>query len=1043
MKHVDTVNFRELDRKIKEFWNENKVYQNVKSLNEQGPDYYFVDGPPYCSGAIHLGTAWNKIIKDTVLRFKRMQGYNVLDKAGWDMHGLPIEVKVENEFKIKSKKDIESKIGTMEFIEKCKEFALKNKEVMEKQFKNLGVWLDWENAYMPITKEYMEIGWWTLKKAHEKELLTKDLRVGYWCPRCETALAEHEVRGEYKEVLDPSVYVKFKVKDSNSDDNENGNEYLIIWTTTPWTLPSNLLVAVHPEYDYAYVEVEFEDKKETWIIAEKLVESVMHQAQKQNAIKSYKVTKLVKGTELEGIKYVHPLLEENETQQEFEKLENVHKVVLGEHVTLEGGTGLVHTAPGFGEEDFEIGKEHGAPIYSPIDDEGKYTETIWKGMFVKDMDSQVIETLKNKNLLVNAGKIKHTYPHCWRCKTPLLFRATEQWFLSISKIKEDIMEHGKTVDWVPKWVETRYLNGVKFVGDWNISRQRYWGIPLPIWVCEECGKYEVIGSVEELKEKMKNDDIDLSDIHKPTVDKVILNCSCGGEMKRVPDVLDVWYDSGLAPYASINAKELKKAEFITEGHDQVTKWFYSQHALSELVFNDIPYKKCLMHGFTLDENGNKMSKSLGNIVNPDDVVKEYGADPLRFYLLSANKAWEDLRFSYKEMDEVRSMFNTLWNSYAFAVNYMVLDEFVPNEEYFKYLRDEDKWIISKVNTLAKEAIEALEVPHLHDYTWKLRDFILNDLSRWYIKLIRDRTWKERNDTDKLSAYQTLYYVLMKLITIMGPVAPHISEEIYQNLKTEGMPESLFMNKIEVDEELINKELEEDIGIIREIVDSILRGRDKAKYTLRYPIAKITLPENIRETVEKYGYIIKEQGNVKEIELKEFEGNVTVKPNYKELGKVFRSDVPKVVKAINSVDPKELKEKLKEGELEIDGFTIKPEYVEFRIDIPENIVGVEFSKGSVYIDIDMSDELIKEGLMREVIRRIQSMRKDMDLDINEKIKIKLEGIEFSDDILKHIGNEVRGTFVDEVKPDYAQAWEIKTPNKETYNINIEIETMSNS
>ncbi|MBB6401330.1 isoleucyl-tRNA synthetase [Methanococcus maripaludis] len=1031
MKQVKSVNFRELDKKVKEYWKKENTYKKVKALNEHGPEYYFVDGPPYCSGAIHLGTAWNKIIKDTVLRFKRIQGYNVLDKAGWDMHGLPIEVKVENEFNIGSKKDIETKIGTQEFINKCKEFALNHLGHMQGQFENLGVWLDFENAYMPIKRDYMEMGWWTLKKAHEKELLTKDLRSGYWCPRCETSLAEHEVRGEYKEVLDPSVYVKFKL--------ENSDEYITIWTTTPWTLPSNMLVCVNPEFDYAYVDVEFENGTvETWVIAEKLVNDVMKKAEKNNEISKFSISKVVKGDSLIGLKYIHPLLEENEKQQEFAKIENVHTIVAGDHVTLEGGTGLVHTAPGFGEDDFNIGKEHNIPVYAPIDDNGKYTDSIWKGTFVKDMDESVIETLISKNLLVNSGKVKHTYPHCWRCKTPLLFRATEQWFLSISKIKESIIEQGKTVDWVPDWVKTRYVNGVSFVGDWNISRQRYWGIPLPIWICEECGNYEVIGSVDELTERANEKDVDLSDIHKPAVDKITLTCSCGGKMKRTPDVLDVWYDSGLAPYASIGSKKLKKAQFITEGNDQVTKWFYSQHALSAVVFDDTSYEKCMMHGFTLDETGEKMSKSLGNIVSPDDVTEQYGADVLRFYLLSANKAWEDLRFSYSEMDETRSMLNTLWNSYAFSANYMVLDDFVPNDEYFKHVKDEDAWILSRINTVAKEAVEALEKPHLHVYTWALRDFILNDFSRWYIKLIRDRTWMEKNDVQKLSAYQTLYYVIMKLISIMAPVTPHLSEEIYQNLKTEDMPESIFMNKLTIESEFINKTLEKDTEIIREIVDSILKGRDKAKYTLRYPITKITLPENIAETVEKYGYIIKEQGNVKEIELKEFEGNITVKPNFKELGKIFRSDVPKVVAAINSVAPSELKEKLKSGEFEVSEYTIKPEYVEFRVEIPENIVGVEFSKGNVYINIDMNDEVIKEGLVREVVRRIQSMRKDMDLDINEKINVKLDGIDFSSDYLSHIANEVRGNFVESLKSDYNQKWTIKTPNEETYDISIDIE-----
>ncbi|WP_017980936.1 isoleucine--tRNA ligase [Methanocaldococcus villosus] len=1019
MKKVGKVNFRELDKKIKKFWEENKIYDKVKEKNKHNKEFYFLDGPPYCSGRIHLGTAWNKIIKDTYLRFKRMQGYNVLDKAGWDMHGLPIEVKVEQEFGIKSKKEIEEKIGVEKFIEKCKEFALKHKEIMENQFKNLGVWLDWENAYMPITKEYMEIGWWSLKKAHEKGLLAKELRVVYWCPRCETALAEHEVRGEYKERVDPSVYVKFKLKDEDA--------YLIIWTTTPWTLVANIAVSVHPEYDYAYVKLE---NGERWIIAKELVEDVMKKAK----IDKYEIEKIVKGKDLEYKKYIHPLLEEVERQKEF--AEKAHFVILGDHVSLEAGTGLVHTAPGHGEEDFEVCKNYNLPIYSPIDDQGRYTEGKWEGMFVKDADPLIIETLKEKGLLVYAGKIKHSYPHCWRCKTPLLFRATEQWFLKISKIKDQIIEHAKTVEWIPDWVETRYINGVKYVGDWNISRQRYWGIPLPIWVCEKCGKYIVIGSIEELKNRMINN-VEINDLHKPTVDKIILRCDCGGEMRRIKDVLDVWFDSGLAPYASINSKTLKKADFITEGNDQVTKWFYSQHALSEIVFNDVPYKKCLMHGFTLDEYGEKMSKSLGNIVDPDDVVERYGADILRFYLLSANKVWEDLRFVWSEVDDVLSLFNTLWNAYAFAVNYMVLDNFKPDDKYFKYLKDEDRWIISKVNSLAKLAIENLEKPYFHTYTWAIKDFILNDLSRWYIRLIRDRTWIEGEDNNKFSAYQTLYYVLLKLAKIIAPVAPHTAEAIYQNLRTDDMEESIFMYSIDVDESLIDKDLEKEMEIVRSIVDAIYRVRDRIKYTLRYPIKEITITgnEEVRKAVEKFEYIIKDQGNVKEIKFGEVSGKYIIKPNYRELGKRYKSDVPKVVNILNNLDGKWLLEKLKEGSVIIDGYEIKPEYVDIKLELPENIAGEDFGRGTIYVNTEMTEDLIKEGLTREIIRRIQAMRKDLDLDINDKIKVKVEGIELENkDVIER---EVRGKFEDIEDYDYMKEWEIKTPNKKVHNVKIYI------
>ncbi len=684
-----------------------------------------------------------------------------------------------------------------------------------------------------------------------------------------------------------------------------------------------------------------------------------------------------------------------------------------------------------------MAKKYNLPIYCPIDDQGKYTEGKWRGIFVKDADDLIVKTLEEKGLLVNYGRIKHSYPHCWRCKTPLLFRATEQWFLIISKIKDEIIEQAKTVTWIPEWIETRYINGVKFVGDWNISRQRYWGIPLPVWVCKKCGKYIVVGSVEELKERAV-ENIELEDLHKPYVDKVKLRCECSGIMERVPDVLDVWFDSGLAPYASINSKTLKKADFITEGHDQVTKWFYSQHALSAIVFGDVPYKKCLTHGFTLDEKGDKMSKSLGNIVSPDDVVEKYGADILRFYLLSANKVWEDLRFVWSEVDDVLSLFNTLWNAYMFAVNYMVLDNFQPNDDYFKYLREEDKWIISRVNSLAKKAIKSLEIPHFHTYTWSIKDFILNDLSRWYIRLIRDRTWKEGEDSDKFAVYQTLYYTLLKLSKIIAPIAPYTAEAIYQNLKTKDLEESIFMYNIDVDEELIDTELEKDMEIVRDIVDAIYRGRDKIKYTLRYPLKEIVISgnEEVKKAVDRFEEIIKEQGNVKIIKFGEV-GNYKIKPNYRELGKRYKSEVPKVVEILNKVDAKELINELNEkGKAIIEGYEILPSYIDVKIELPENISGVEFSKGTVYINAKIEEDLIKEGLMREVIRRIQAMRKDLDLDIEEKIKVKVEGIDLNG-FEKIIEREVRGTFED-IEGEYIKDWEIKTPDGRKYNIKIRIE-----
>jgi isoleucyl-tRNA synthetase len=539
------------------------------------------------------------------------------------------------------------------------------------------------------------------------------------------------------------------------------------------------------------VRVSFDGKEEYWIVAKALVERVLHEA----GVKG-EIVEEFKGEELEGLRYVHPFLEEYPRQKEFrEKYEWAHRVILGEHVTLEDGTGLVHTAPGHGEEDFEVGKQYGLPIYSPLDDEGRYVEGKWEGKFVKDADPEIIGYLKEKGLLVKAGTIEHKYPHCWRCKTPLIFRATDQWFLKISKVKDKIIEENdKNVTWYPDWVKIRYDNGVMNSGDWCISRQRYWGIPLPIWVCEECGNIHVVGSFDELKEMSKEPiekDFHEVDLHKPWVDTVTLKCpKCGGDMKRVKDVLDVWFDSGIASWASLDYPRRKDlferlwpADFIVEGEDQVTKWFYSQQAASVVAFDTVPYKKVAMHGYVLDEKGDKMSKSLGNIIRPEEVVQKEGRDPFRFYMLWATTPWENLRFSWKGLAQVKRMLNILWNVYILASTYMSLDNFDPtkvNPEELPF-REEDRWILSRVNTLISAVEDGIETFYLTRATRAIEYFVTEDLSRWYVRLIRKRLWIEKDDPDKLAAYWTLWKVFDVLLRLMAPVTPYITEEIYQNL----------------------------------------------------------------------------------------------------------------------------------------------------------------------------------------------------------------------------------------------------------------------
>ncbi|ALV62414.1 Isoleucyl-tRNA synthetase [Thermococcus sp. 2319x1] len=1031
-----------LEEKIEAFWKENDVYNKVKRARENGPDYYFLDGPPYVSGAIHLGTAWNKIIKDMVIRFRTMQGYNVRRQPGFDMHGLPIEVKVEQALGLKYKKDIEEKVGVENFIKKCREFALTNLKIMTEQFKMLGVWMDWDNPYMTIKNEYIESAWFTLKKAWEKGLLEKDQRVLHWCPRCETALAEHEVRGEYKIREDPSIYVKFPVEGKE-------NEYLLIWTTTPWTLPANLAVTVHPEYEYAKVKVFLDGKEEHWIIAKGLVERVLNEIGAKGEI-----VEEFKGEELEGIRYVHPFLEEYPRQKEFrEKYEWAHCVILGEHVTLGEGTGLVHTAPGHGEEDFEIGKLYGLPIYSPLDDEGRYVEGKWEGKFVKDADPEIIEYLKKKGLLVKAGTIEHKYPHCWRCKTPLIFRATDQWFLKISKVKEKIIEENdKNVTWYPDWVKIRYDNGVMNSGDWCISRQRYWGIPLPIWVCESCGNVHVVGSFEELKEMSKEPiekDFHEVDLHKPWIDTVVLRCpKCGGDMKRVKDVLDVWFDSGIASWASLDYPRRKDlferlwpADFIVEGEDQVTKWFYSQQAASVVAFDTVPYKKVAMHGYVLDEKGDKMSKSLGNIIRPEEVVQKEGRDSFRFYMLWATTPWENLRFSWKGLAQVKRMLNILWNVYILASTYMSLDNFDPtklNPEELPF-REEDRWILSRVNTLIDAVEDGIETFYLTRATRAIEYFVIEDLSRWYVRLIRKRLWIEKDDPDKLAAYWTLWKVFDVLLRLMAPFTPYITEEIYQNLiRPFSGKESIHLEDWpKKDESWVDEELEREMEIVRKIVEAGSAARQRAKIKLRYPVRQIlieTEDETTKKAVERLNYLLKDQLNAKEVKVAKVEREIKVKPNFAKLGPHFKGDAKLIAKWIDEQNDRELYEKLMQGKLkvEIEGkeFTIEREHIVVEEELPDFLVGEEFDHGKVFVDKTLTRELMMEGLAREFVRRIQEMRKHLDLDVNDRIVVYIETAEENKELLKEMLDYIKGeTRAVDVRFEEAKGYVVEWPEVE--------------
>ena len=1025
---------RAIEEKVQKFWDENQIYQHTKDLREDHPKFSFLDGPPYCSGRIHLGTAWNKTIKDSFLRFKSMSGFNVRRQAGWDTHGLPIEHKVEGIMGLKSKKEIETRIGIENFVNKCKEFAIENQGLMTKQFEKMGVWMDWDNPYVTYDTQYMESCWWTLKKAHEKELLVKDLRVITWCPRCETALAMAEIDYENKE--DPSIYVKFPVKGEE-------NQYVLVWTTTPWTLPANLAVCVHPDYDYAYVKVENEGQDEIYIMAEALVESIFQE-------QDYEIIKQVLGSELEGTEYVHPLPGEIPFHKDFH-----HKILPGDHVTLTEGTGCVHTAPGHGPDDFEIGKKYGLPIFCPVDEAGLFTKDAGKyeGQFVKDADPNIIADLEFHHLLFKEGIIDHRYGFCWRCKTPIIYLATSQWFLKITEVKNKMLSELDKVEWVPSWAgENRFKNWIENARDWTISRQRYWGIPIPIWLCEDCGKMEVIGSISELKEKIVEGELEGDFIHRPHVDEIKLGCSCGGKMQRTPDVLDVWIDSGVAGWASMHYPQEKEKfeewypfQFITEGHDQTRGWFYSQMGCGVIAMDSVPYQKVLMHGFTLDEEGKKMSKSLGNVVEPDEVIEKFGADVLRFYLLWGNKPWDDLKFNWDELGTVNKMFNILWNVYVFSTTYMALDDFnptlyAPDDLIF---RDEDRWITSRINSVANEVTDAMDSLHLHKATRSLNQFILEDLSRWYVRLIRGRTWVEKEDPDKLGAYYTLYHVLKKLITTLAPISPHITEEIYQNLVLgvdENAPESVHMLDWEIDEKAINPDLEKNMDILREIIEACAHARDVARYKLRWPVREIVIvsedPE-VFESVNALEAVLKEQANTKAIKnSEEFDGlKIIATPNMKTLGPKLRGDVPKVAKYLSSADGAEIVATIEtqgDYKIELDDATITLEEgdIVFETELPDNVMSAEFTGGSVFVDTELTPEILSEAMSRELIRRIQDMRKDQDLDVEAHINVFVScNQEFRELVLPHldfISHEVRAQsleFKDETG-DYTKNWNIE-------------------
>ncbi|UCF08893.1 MAG: isoleucine--tRNA ligase [Thermoplasmata archaeon] len=984
-----------LEKKVQALWEENGAYEKVKEHCKDGEKFYFIDGPPYTTGHIHLGTAWNKILKDTILRYRRMQKYNVRDQAGFDMHGLPIEVQVEKTMDIDDKRQIEE-MGIDVFVNKCREFALDHQKKMADEFKSLGVWLDWENPYFTITNEYIESEWWTLAKAHEKGLLVQAERVLTWCPRCQTALAEAEV--EYWDETDPSIYVRFPIKGRD-------NESILIWTTTPWTLPANLAVAVNPDFTYARVRFGKGKKKETLIILEDKVDDVMQLI----GAKKYDILELLGGSQLTGLEYHHPFLRELKYHQTISG-EWIHKVLLSDTVTAEY-TGVVHIAPGHGPEDFEIGKEFSIPPFCPVTEDGKFSQDAgrYAKIPLKRGNHIIIQELKRKGFLLFDDEVTHRYGHCWRCKTPIIYRTTDQWFLKVTEIKDDMLEEVKEISWYPDWAgSSRMLDWVSNARDWCISRQRYWGTPLPIWVCE-CGNIKVVESLEQLMEG-NNYEAGM-DLHRPWIDAVTLLCSeCFKDMKRVPDVMDVWFDSAVCAWAQLGFP-MDKLEFntwwpckwITEAHDQTRGWFYSQLGAGVIAFDEVPYKSVLMHGWAQDDQGKRMSISAGNVIDPKDLIESYGVDTLRLYLLKTSAPWDDLSFSYDGIRTAKRTLNILWNVYVFATTYMTLDKFDPKKASFrslrKALRPEDKWLLSRTENLKKEVKEAFDSFNMHAVTRAIENYILEDLSRWYVRLVRDRTWVEGEGKDKLSVYKALHEALLTITNLMAPITPHIAEEIYQNL--DGKLTTIFMaNILEHNEEVVDPELEAQMDIVREVVERVASARQRAGIKLRWPVAQVVIDANkseVEDAVDALEGIILNQTNAKSLELvpvdSEWGGmDLEVRPNMDVIGPVFRQWASKIAALLEYQSAKRIREGIEKGEytLGIEGQQVRimSNMVSFAETLPKGVLQEKFSGGMIYVDTMVTEEIKSEGYSKEIIRRIQEMRKEMNLEVDEKINTKI-------------------------------------------------------
>ena len=987
---VDTkLDFVNMEKEVIKFWEELKIFEKSREKSKGKEPFAFYDGPPTANGMPHIGHMLTRAIKDIIPRYKTMKGYDVLRKAGWDTHGLPVELEVEKAIGISGKKEIEE-YGIDKFVEKCKESVWRYEKEWKESSKRVAFWADMEHPYVTYENNYIESVWWALKTLWEKDLIYKGHKVLPYCPSCGTALSSHEVAQGYKEIKEDSIYVQFKVKNFE-------NKYLLAWTTTPWTLPSNVAVVMHPNEDY----VEIEKGGNIYILAKDLAEKVVPEG---------KILKTAKGASFEYLEY-EPLFNFHEIEGKC------HYVTVDTYVSLTDGTGIVHTAPAFGEDDNRVARKYGLPLIQLVNERGEFLDAVtnWAGIFVKKADPSIIEFLQSKNNIYKVHNIEHSYPHCWRCESPLLYYARTAWFIEMTKLRGDLALNNRKVNWLPENVkEGRFGNFLENVIDWGISRERYWGTPLPIWECD-CGHKHMIGSIEELELLSGKN---LEDLHKPYIDDVKIKCEkCSCEMTRVKEVIDCWFDSGAMPFAQFHYpfenKDLFEkyfpANFISEAIDQTRGWFYTLMAISTALFNVNPYENVIVLGHVLDASGKKMSKSKGNSVEPKEALDKMGADAIRWYFYYNSNPWISSRFSEEAVMEAKNKFiGTLWNTYAFYVLYANIDNFNPLEHSFEYdeLYIMDKWILSKLASTIKKVDRHLENLNITEASKNL-EILVDHLSNWYIRRCRERFWAPGMEYDKINAYLTLYKVLVEICKMAAPFTPFVTEEIYQNLVLsvdKNAPISVHLTSFPAFEEShIDKEFEEEMEVVYKVVTLGRAARNLGRIKTRQPISKILINANVDEAYEG---IIKGELNVKEIErIKDISKytNYKYKPLLPVMGQKYGKALPKIREFLQN-PPEDFIGKT----FDIDGVEVEFKKEELIIEADKTEGYSSMSEGdiTVVLDTNLTEELIEEGLVRELVSKIQTTRKEQGFDVTDKIDIFYESVVAISEVIKRNAEEIK-------------------------------------